>query len=345
MNLIKRTILFFAMIVICILMLSATAFAAEIVETGSCGTNNSNVDWAVDSNGTMYITGTGAMGDLSYEHKSQINNVIISDGVTSISNFAFMSYSNLEKVSLADSVKSIGISAFENCRKLSSISLPDGITSFGDGTFSMCESLSKITLPNSLRSLGTDTFYSCDSLTSITIPDSVTSIGDGAFFYCDSLASVTLGKSVSTIRSEAFYRCDMLVEVINRSRLSIKAGDPGNGYLVRYAKTVHTGESLLKNVDGFTFFTFDGVNYLMGAAADKKPCLVLPDYYNGEPYEVYKNAFIFDTDIVSVTVGEGVTALGEDLKKARANAYEAVKLVDFEGAYCRSDIGKAIDEA
>ncbi len=41
----------------------------------------------------------------------------------------------------------------------------------------------------------------------------------------------------------------------------------------------------------------------------------------------------------------GVTALGEDLHKARANAYEAVKWIDFENKYCRSDIGKAIDEA
>ena len=41
----------------------------------------------------------------------------------------------------------------------------------------------------------------------------------------------------------------------------------------------------------------------------------------------------------------GVTAKGEDLKKARANAYEAVKWIDFENKYYRSDIGKAIDEA
>ena len=41
----------------------------------------------------------------------------------------------------------------------------------------------------------------------------------------------------------------------------------------------------------------------------------------------------------------GVTAIGSDLKTARANAYEAVKWVDFEKKYCRSDIGKAIDEA
>ena len=41
----------------------------------------------------------------------------------------------------------------------------------------------------------------------------------------------------------------------------------------------------------------------------------------------------------------GVTATGKDLKDARANAYAAVQLVDFENKYCRSDIGKAIDEA
>ena len=41
----------------------------------------------------------------------------------------------------------------------------------------------------------------------------------------------------------------------------------------------------------------------------------------------------------------GVTAIGADLKEARAKAYEATKWVDFENKYMRSDIGKAIDEA
>lgn len=41
----------------------------------------------------------------------------------------------------------------------------------------------------------------------------------------------------------------------------------------------------------------------------------------------------------------GVVAKGEDLKKARANAYEAIELVEFENKYYRHDIGKAIDEA
>lgn len=41
----------------------------------------------------------------------------------------------------------------------------------------------------------------------------------------------------------------------------------------------------------------------------------------------------------------GITAKGKDLREARANAYEAVKWVDFENKYMRNDIGKAIDEA
>ena len=41
----------------------------------------------------------------------------------------------------------------------------------------------------------------------------------------------------------------------------------------------------------------------------------------------------------------GVVAKGDDLKAARANTYEATKLIEFENKYIRNDIGKAIDEA
>lgn len=41
----------------------------------------------------------------------------------------------------------------------------------------------------------------------------------------------------------------------------------------------------------------------------------------------------------------GITALGKDLKEARAKAYEATEWIHFENKYMRHDIGKAIDEA
>lgn len=318
---------------------------AESVTSGACG---DNAYWNYDNTTrTLTVSGTGATDDFAFssdgknsltpwgEFYMSIDHVVVEEGITYLGNYAFALHRKLKTVSLPESLLSLGKYGFYDCTRLSDINIPgsvtlisdflffdcrslthvtvpEGVTAVGKSAFSGCGSLTEVNLPSTLTTIEERAFENCRLLPSVVIPDKVNFIGESAFFYCDSLASVTLGKSVSTIRSDAFYRCDMLVEVINRSRLSINAGDPGNGYLVRYAKTVHTGETMLKNVDGFTFFTFDGVNYLMGAAADKKPCLVLPDYYNGEPYEVYKNAFIFDTDIVSVTVGEGVTALGED---------------------------------
>ncbi|MBT9779160.1 phosphoribosylamine--glycine ligase [Clostridium sp. MCC353] len=64
-------------------------------------------------------------------------------------------------------------------------------------------------------------------------------------------------------------------------------------------------------------------------------------------YYVFHAGSKFDEDGDVVTNGGrvlGVTATGDDLKQARANAYEAVKWVEFGNKYMRGDIGKAIDE-
>ena len=56
----------------------------------------------------------------------------------------------------------------------------------------------------------------------------------------------------------------------------------------------------------------------------------------------------FDAEGRIVTNGGrvlGITALGKDLKEARAKAYVATNWIDFRTKYMRHDIGKAIDEA
>ena len=40
----------------------------------------------------------------------------------------------------------------------------------------------------------------------------------------------------------------------------------------------------------------------------------------------------------------GVTAKGETLKEARANAYQATEWITYDNKYMRNDIGKAIDD-
>lgn len=71
------------------------------------------------------------------------------------------------------------------------------------------------------------------------------------------------------------------------------------------------------------------------------------NFENKEGYYVF-HAGTKKTEEGIVTNGGrvlGVTAKGANLKEARANAYEATKLIQFENKYMRNDIGKAIDEA
>ncbi len=73
----------------------------------------------------------------------------------------------------------------------------------------------------------------------------------------------------------------------------------------------------------------------------------LEQFDNKEGYYVFHAGTALKDGKIVTNGGRvlGVTAKGSDLKEARANAYEATKLIDFDNKYMRSDIGKAIDEA
>lgn len=77
------------------------------------------------------------------------------------------------------------------------------------------------------------------------------------------------------------------------------------------------------------------------------PIRGLEKFKDKEGYYVFHAGTKFDGDTIVTNGGRvlGVTAKGENLKAARANAYEAVKWIDFDNKYYRHDIGKAIDEA
>ena len=78
------------------------------------------------------------------------------------------------------------------------------------------------------------------------------------------------------------------------------------------------------------------------------PIKGLEAFADKDSYFVFHAGTKFDQEGCVVTNGGrvlGVTATGATLKDARSNAYEAANWVTFDNKYCRSDIGKAIDEA
>ena len=77
------------------------------------------------------------------------------------------------------------------------------------------------------------------------------------------------------------------------------------------------------------------------------PITGLEKFKDADGYYCFHAGTKFDAEGRVVTNGGrvlGVTALGKDLREARANAYKAVEWVQFDNKYMRHDIGKAIDE-
>ena len=212
---------------------------------------------------------------------------------------------------IPDSMTSIGSYAFYGCSGLTSVTIPDSVTSIGERAFYNCSGLTSVTIGNSVTSIGSSAFAGCSGLTSVTIPDSVTSIGSYAFAGCSGLTSVTIPDSVTSIGSYAFYNCYKLVEVINKSGLNITKGSRDNGYIAYYVLNVKKGgTSDIVNKDGYLFYTYDNVNYLLayvGANTD----LTLPADYNGQNYEIYKYAFYNCSGLTSITIPDSVTSIGK----------------------------------
>ena len=123
-------------------------FKDNIYDSGSCG---ENVTWTLTADGTLTISGTGAMTDYTYDSRSPwyscrtyIKRVVMQQGVTSIGDLAFWDCSGLTSVTIPDGVTSIGGDAFRGCAALTSVTIPGSVTNVGQSAFWACSSLTDI---------------------------------------------------------------------------------------------------------------------------------------------------------------------------------------------------------
>ena len=299
----KKRLLSFVLAVLMIAsLLPATALAADIVDSGTCGAegDGSNLTWTLDSDGVLTISGTGAMKEYDpykapwYGSSSRVKSAVIAEGVTSIGGKAFLDCTSLTSVTIPDSVTSIGKQAFMYCTSLTGVTIPDSVTSIGSSAFSYCKSLTSVTIPNSVTSIGGQTFMGCSSLTSVTIPNSVTSIGGCAFMDCSSLTSVTIPNSVTSIGEYAFYNCSSLTSVtIPNSVTSI-------GEYAFYNCTSLTSVAIPDSVTSIGDDAFSNCKSLTS--------VTIPDSVTS----IGEYAFYNCRSLTSVTIPDSVTSIGDD---------------------------------
>lgn len=181
---------------------------------------NSGPMWQYSSSlKTIKISGTGDIPDFYHttsewnEYTENVETVIIENGVTAIGSSAFYNWINIETVCIPNSVTSIGESAFHFCHSIHNLTIPNSVISMGSSVFQSCYELVSVTLPNNLSAIPAYAFALCEDLPSLVVPSSVTSIGSSAFEGCVSLRSLRIMGNISSIGNSVFKDCSALTDV------------------------------------------------------------------------------------------------------------------------------------
>ena len=202
----------------------------KLALSDSCGPD---LTWTLDDDGTLTISGTGAMD--VWEHfktpwnlyRNNIKKVVLNGAVTNIAAYAFSNCSQLVSIEIPASVEVIGKYAFLGCRRLESVTLAEGLKTIENNAFSSCSSLAAIHLPASLETIGSNVFNGCTALPAFSVhPSSVNFSTDdsGVLFNLEKtsliaypaaspLTSYTIPDSVISVQTHAFALSQNLQQV------------------------------------------------------------------------------------------------------------------------------------
>lgn len=258
---------------------------------GSCG---ANIQWALDTKGTLHVYGTGAMHDYNYSNNAR--------------DIPFSSYRS----------------------DIKSVHFTDGITSIGSWMFWGCDGLTEIIIPNSVISIGNNAFQNCGNLISVTIGNSVAVINDYAFYNCSKLASINfLGNAPSTVDRTAFWGTASNFTILYHSGTTGWTSPTWNGYNAVCRDKITTDFSTLddssRNGQGI-YFQLNATSMTatvgVGTSADNNAgydggqngSIVIPNTVtkNGETYNVIGvNQFAFANCawVNTVSIGRYVSAI------------------------------------
>ncbi|MHC1764595.1 MAG: leucine-rich repeat domain-containing protein [Verrucomicrobiia bacterium] len=268
--------------------------------------------------------GVTNVGPHAFRGCTNLTSITIPNSVTCIERYAFLGCTSLTNATVSSSVTTIESAAFRGCSSLSSITVPKNVINLGIGAFDDCASLMAITvdvlnpayssldgilfdklqtalikypggkagsytIPNTVTNLtgysgkfaDSSPFSGCTGLTSLTIPSSVTNIGWLAVWQCTSLTNVTIPSSVISIDHFALYSCSSLMAI---------EVDSLNPYY--------------SSLDGILFDKLQ--TELIDFPEGRGGGYTIPKSVTS----IGGRAFLYCTNLTSVTIGESVTNIG-----------------------------------
>ena len=204
------------------LVLAEGGSLVKLLAEGKC---NSTINWQIDFDGVLYISGEGHIPDYEFDetpwgqYALGIISAVVGDGIDIVGKNCFFGCVNMQSVTLAPSVRLIDDGAFYNCKRLKSIELPENLRRIGDNAFLGCAAIVDVTIPESVTAIGSGAFMGCGRLERVNIPLSVSTIKRWCFAECASLSYIDLSSAVS-VETGAFYGCELLDEITVSERLT-----------------------------------------------------------------------------------------------------------------------------
>ena len=201
---------------------SGSAKVDPVIDSGTCG---ANARWQLNRDGSLTITGSGAIYDYAYLSgdpsamapwefwEEEITKLTVGSGITEIGLCNFCDMTGLTSVSLPDSLERIGRSAFLDATALKNITIPGNVRIIEACAFDGCKELTSITLPNSVASIGTSCFRDCEKLKTVDLGTGLTEMGLTAFSGCTALERIELPRGLKAVPSGAFDSCASLKEI------------------------------------------------------------------------------------------------------------------------------------
>lgn len=197
---------------------------------------------------TIEIPNAEIIGSNAFYDCSSLENLVLSENLTTIQAYAFKDCYSLSSIDLPSSVTSLGDYAFSGCQQLKKIELPSSVETVGQSAFDGCSNIEEMTLPKiynnnaygnnhfsslfggydywnadyvpsalkkvtvSASEIPTYAFYGCRYIEEINI-ENATSIGDCAFQDCSSLQNIALSPMLTSIGNGAFGSCISLANI------------------------------------------------------------------------------------------------------------------------------------
>ena len=205
------------------------AMTFEVSDDHATLTKYKGGDWTLDIPTEVEGVPVTTIGDLAFESRYYLDELVIPEGITTIGNAAFR-YSGLYRLALPSTLAQVGKTSFVGMKRLrefslagksQAVSVRDGVLFSADGKRLVAYPAAKgdsYAVPRGTEAIGYGAFAE-SGIKQVEFPDGLRAIEPAAFFDCEKLASLDFPNSLESIGSQAFGRSLLMLSEKDLARV------------------------------------------------------------------------------------------------------------------------------